>query len=184
MPTKQITGVGPLKADGTMLLFTVDPRPVVVTAEWLAAQSSHPAFGDELQYDSHDGPYTLVPKEKPAVEEPAPKKEDGLSEPAPAPKPSLVLASGVKPPKPATNSFVALPTQVDAYTIVSVGEYRNEDHALPLALSNGENVIATKEMLARYMPVAGDYWVIQPDGYIYLNPKDVFERKYAPAPVR
>jgi hypothetical protein len=35
-------------------------------------------------------------------------------------------------------------------------------------------------MTARYMPVVGDYWVIQSDGYIYLNPKDVFERKYSP----
>ena len=27
----------------------------------------------------------------------------------------------------------------------------------------------------------GDYWVIQPDSYVYLNPKDVFERKYRAA---
>lgn len=33
-------------------------------------------------------------------------------------------------------------------------------------------------MMARYTPVVGDYWVVQEDGYIYLNPRDVFERKY------
>lgn len=33
-------------------------------------------------------------------------------------------------------------------------------------------------MLARYRPVDGDYLVRQEDGYVYLNPKDVFERKY------
>lgn len=33
-------------------------------------------------------------------------------------------------------------------------------------------------MLARYRPVDGDYLVEQEDGYTYLNPKDVFERKY------
>ena len=30
------------------------------------------------------------------------------------------------------------------------------------------------------MPVAGDYVVTQEDGYQYLNPKEVFERKYSP----
>lgn len=36
----------------------------------------------------------------------------------------------------------------------------------------------TKEMTARYFPVVGDYLVRQPDGYEYLNPKDVFEGKF------
>jgi hypothetical protein len=49
-------------------------------------------------------------------------------------------------------------------------------------LENGENVVATSEMTARYKPVAGDYWVIQSDGYIYLNPKEFFERKYGAPP--
>ena len=35
-------------------------------------------------------------------------------------------------------------------------------------------------MCARMIPQVGDYWVIQSDGYVYLNPKDVFERKYRP----
>jgi len=30
-------------------------------------------------------------------------------------------------------------------------------------------------------PKIGDYWVIRSDGYIYLNPKTVFERKHSPA---
>ena len=33
-------------------------------------------------------------------------------------------------------------------------------------------------MTARYTPVPGDYLVSQEDGYVYFNPKDVFERKY------
>lgn len=33
-------------------------------------------------------------------------------------------------------------------------------------------------MLARYTPVEGDYLVVQEDGYVYINPKYVFERKY------
>ena len=39
-------------------------------------------------------------------------------------------------------------------------------------------VIATAAMTSRYRPKPGDYYVIQADGYPYLNPKDVFERKY------
>jgi hypothetical protein len=52
-----------------------------------------------------------------------------------------------------------------------------------LLLENGENVVPSKEMKARYEPKAGDYWVIQADGYTYLNPCDVFERKYSAEPV-
>lgn len=33
-------------------------------------------------------------------------------------------------------------------------------------------------MTARYYPSVGDYVVIQPDGYVYLNPKKVFEDKF------
>ena len=43
---------------------------------------------------------------------------------------------------------------------------------------NGSEV-RTEKMCARMTPVKGDYWVTQlHDGYHYLNPKDVFERKY------
>lgn len=75
--------------------------------------------------------------------------------------------------------YIANPALVDAHIIVSAGTI-NPDGSMNLAIQNGENVVATKEMMARYIPQEGDYWVIQPDGYIYLNPKDVFERKYTP----
>ena len=51
-----------------------------------------------------------------------------------------------------------------------------------LSSDNGEQVLADEGMTSRYAPKAGDYWVIQSDGYVYLNPKDVFERKYSPVP--
>ncbi len=82
--------------------------------------------------------------------------------------------------------YRANPVIVDAYKIVSVGA--TESHGgikhwkMALALDSGENVIATADMMARYIPEVGDYWVVQSDGYIYLNPKDVFERKYSPLP--
>jgi len=77
--------------------------------------------------------------------------------------------------------YRANPVIVDAFKIVDVGAFRHpENGSLPLAIDNGDSVIATLEMLSRYEPVAGDYWVVQSDGYIYVNPKDVFERKYSP----
>lgn len=54
---------------------------------------------------------------------------------------------------------------------------------LMLRLSDGRNFKANSSMTARYVPVAGDYLVTQEDGYEYLNPKDVFERKYSTIPV-
>ncbi len=85
--------------------------------------------------------------------------------------------------------YQANPVIVEAHEIVSVGPISFEprgpaedlvsDGSRHLALRNGENVVATAEMLARMTPEPGDFWVIQSDGYIYLNPKAVFERKYS-----
>lgn len=44
----------------------------------------------------------------------------------------------------------------------------------------GEWREVTPGMTSRMTPGIGDYWVVQSDGYAYLNPKDVFERKYSP----
>ena len=74
--------------------------------------------------------------------------------------------------------YVANPVIVDAFKIVSVAEKANADCSLNIALSNGDNYVATAEILSRMIPVEGDYLVRQSDGYEYLNPKDVFERKY------
>lgn len=46
----------------------------------------------------------------------------------------------------------------------------------------GADFEATPEMCSRMLPKEGDYIVTQSDGYVYLNPKEVFERKYRPAP--
>ena len=73
--------------------------------------------------------------------------------------------------------YVANPVEVDAHIIVGVGPVEG-DGSMHLALQNGENVTADSGKIARYIPQEGDYWVIQSDGYIYLTPKEVFERKY------
>lgn len=49
-----------------------------------------------------------------------------------------------------------------------------------LSLGDGTIFFASHDMLARYSPVAGDYLVTQEDGYQYVNPKAVFDRKYSP----
>lgn len=76
--------------------------------------------------------------------------------------------------------YIANPVEVEAFKIVSVGT-PNADCSVNVALDNGENQVATRDMCARYIPKEGDYWVVQSDGYVYLNPKEVFERKYRAA---
>jgi hypothetical protein len=79
--------------------------------------------------------------------------------------------------------YIANPVEVDAFKILSMGPkcmIEGQIDAIMLAIDNGESVIATAEMTSRMTPKPGDYWVIQSDGYIYLNPKEVFERKYHP----
>lgn len=72
----------------------------------------------------------------------------------------------------------ANPVSVIAATILEVTEKPNGN--LMLRLSDGRNYDADTSMTVRHYPVVGDYLVTQADGYEYLNPKDVFERKYAP----
>ena len=76
--------------------------------------------------------------------------------------------------------YIARPVMVQAFKIVSVGPVLEGEPPLPLAITtdDGQNRVATPGMLARFIPQPGDYWVIQSDGYEYLNPKAVFERKY------
>jgi hypothetical protein len=75
--------------------------------------------------------------------------------------------------------YQANPVIVDAFIIIGVGPILGSG-SMHLALQNGEDVIATAAQMSRYIPQEGDYWVVQQDGYTYLNPKAVFERKYAP----
>lgn len=83
--------------------------------------------------------------------------------------------------------YQANPVVVDAFVITGIGSKHN-DGAIDLNIRKSvdedgndvhEAVHATSAMTARCEPKIGDYWVIQEDGYIYLNPKNVFERKYS-----
>lgn len=87
--------------------------------------------------------------------------------------------------------YQANPVTVEAHRITEVGppligmlpetEENLQLHASRrLTLENGSKVTAGPAMLSRINVEPGDYWVIQEDGYTYLNPKTVFERKYSP----
>jgi hypothetical protein len=71
--------------------------------------------------------------------------------------------------------YIANPVSVHAQRIEDV---ENLGVVVQLQLENGTKYHANSGMTARYMPVPGDYLVTQDDGYQYLNPKEVFERKY------
>lgn len=79
-------------------------------------------------------------------------------------------------------THTANPVRVNAATILDVSELTTGN--LMLRLSDGRNYEADTSMTVRHAPVAGDYLVTQEDGYEYLNPKDVFERKYSPGGVK
>lgn len=74
--------------------------------------------------------------------------------------------------------YQARPVIVDAFKIVSITSMVGGNGTLVVVTDDGAYRKADAPMLARYNPVPGDYWVIQSDGYEYLNPAEVFERKY------
>ena len=76
-------------------------------------------------------------------------------------------------------TYRAKPVEVEAFEIGHVGPEMVNGNRIVKLIGAG-TAVATPEMLARYTPVEGDYWVIQGDGYEYVNPKAVFERKYSP----
>lgn len=78
-------------------------------------------------------------------------------------------------------THVANPVRVNARAIVEVAT-DNHCHGFMATLSDGSRFHITAAMSVRHTPVVGDYIVTQEDGYVYLNPKDVFERKYSAIP--
>jgi hypothetical protein len=74
--------------------------------------------------------------------------------------------------------YIANPVEVEAEVIAEVVSPATDEHPMILKLSSGKLYSPNAGMIARMTPVAGDYVVTQSDGYIYLNPKEVFERKY------
>lgn len=75
--------------------------------------------------------------------------------------------------------YQANPVIVDAFKIIGIEPMENGDTIIRMEEQKDE-FIATKAMTARIDVKVGDYMVVQSDGYIYLNPADVFKRKYSP----
>jgi hypothetical protein len=78
-------------------------------------------------------------------------------------------------------THTARPVLVEAHAIEDI-EQPTSETGFTAVLANGKRVALTPPMMARYTPVIGDYIVTQEDGYVYVNPKDVFERKYQEVP--
>lgn len=87
--------------------------------------------------------------------------------------------------------YIARPNKVQAQKITRVTGTtppagmvpvdQNAESGIVLQLDNGVQFKPTFGMISRMLPKPGDYVVTQDDGYVYLNPKEVFERKYRPA---
>lgn len=81
--------------------------------------------------------------------------------------------------------YRANPVEVEAQVIKTVrggdkseaGGSRSDFICL---LEDGTEFRPEYGMTVRMTPVPGDYVVTQSDDYVYLNPKEVFERKYSP----
>ena len=78
--------------------------------------------------------------------------------------------------------YIANPVEVDAFVIRTTQRHL-EMEGIICVLDDGRSMTASPAMIARMEPKPGDYWVVQSDGYEYLNPKAVFERKYSPKPI-
>jgi hypothetical protein len=80
-------------------------------------------------------------------------------------------------------THVANPVRVEAAVIVDVditGPVPDCGVDVIVSLADGtqKDVHLSDEMVSRFIPGPGDYLVTQEDGYQYINPKAVFERKY------
>jgi hypothetical protein len=77
--------------------------------------------------------------------------------------------------------FVAKPLHVQAWQILTV--HRNHIRLDVPAGYDPDVFLTARQVNSRY-PVAGDYYVMLDDGFAFVSPRHVFERKYAPAPGR
>lgn len=79
--------------------------------------------------------------------------------------------------------YIANPVEVEALKIVRAYPLGLVSGEQRLELENGKDFQASADMLCRLPQQKaneGDYLVMQSDGYQYLNPREVFERKYRP----
>lgn len=81
---------------------------------------------------------------------------------------------------------IANPVEVQYAVITEIVGDRSPDFMI-VTLDWGDHQhqqMLSRGQLARFVPHMGDYFVRQSDGYEYLNPREVFERKYHPVRTR
>lgn len=174
----QITGLGPVQADGSVDLFTVAKNPFMVTAEWLASQPGYPKVGDWLKEDA-EGNLSLVfeaPATAPAAQGTEKKTDGDGSE------------TGGEAETPLTANYVdADGNEVTAYEVTAVRDVNHiELQANPelenyvhLTLDNGQVQFALKEAKVQ----VGDFWVVETDGtgvQCYYMPLEAFSDEFLP----
>lgn len=76
-------------------------------------------------------------------------------------------------------THIANPVRVRALQITDVYPRKEDEPGVLVKCGNGDEIRLTEPMLVRHWPEVGDYVVTQEDGYVYLNPHAVFERKYS-----
>lgn len=171
---KVIDRVSDVAGDGSQDIWVQGAdSPFHVDAAWLASQAKAPEVNDGLVEDR--GALSLESAEVVSTD---PDAQNGEQEAEGDQKKTDGGEGSDNGSDSSPANYRALPIEVEAYQITSVAETPNADGSLDVALSNGQNVQALPEMLARITPQTGDYWVISQDGYVYLNPKAVFESKY------
>lgn len=74
---------------------------------------------------------------------------------------------------------IGKPVEVDFYEIRG-WDTADADGNYLVHCTEDKTFLITPAMTARAPAGTFHYVVVQADGYVYLNPKDVFERKYSP----
>ena len=76
--------------------------------------------------------------------------------------------------------YIANPVEVTAAQIAGVEPQTGNVPSghVTCIMYDATRVVLTPEQTVRYSPTIGDYIVTQSDGYVYVNPKAIFERKY------
>lgn len=147
-----VTEVSEVAGDGSQdIRVRGRDTPFHVDAEWVKSQGKEVEAGDIMNDEGNRLTVQAAP--------------DGENAPA----------------SPSLYRYRANPVEVSAYRITEVAKKANKDGSLAVTLENGDEVVAEEGMLSRITPSVGDYWVVGDDNYIYLylNPKEVFERKYS-----
>ena len=139
----EITGFGPVRPDGSVLVYTSRPNPFAVSASWLAAQGKPLAVGEFIELNDQ-GALTLVTEAQAKADE---AKEQPTADGAPASAPSPFA-------KYSLNPIVVTAAEITAVTA-------GESHTYVCHFADGTAKETHESMEIEGGPIAGDYWIIE-----------------------